>query len=57
MALSFYGGSIVSASLREALAGNAKTNVYAVMVQLLLHIYINILDVRLPVCHVKKLKF
>ena len=25
MALSFYGGSIVSASLREALAGNAKT--------------------------------
>ena len=50
------GGSIVSASLQEALAGNAKRrwNVYTMLI--LLYIYSKILGVRLPVCHVIKNK-
>ena len=51
------GGSIVSASLQEALAGNAKKKYWNVCTMLvMLYIYSTILGVRLPVCPVIKNK-
>ena len=50
------GGSIVSASLQEALIGNEKTRLNVCTVMVLLHIYSKSLSVRSPVCPVNKNK-
>ena len=54
--LQFQWGSIVPASLREALAGNAKKILNVCTVMVLLHIYSKSLSVRSPVCPVNKNK-
>ena len=51
------GGSILFASLQEALAGNAKKMMDCCTMLVVLYIYSKILGVRLPVCPVIKTKF
>ena len=52
----FRGFPIVSASLREGLAGNAKKRWNVCTVMVLLYIYNKISGVRLPICPVIKNK-
>ena len=53
----FKGVSIVSSSLRKALAGSAKKLWTVCTVMVLFHIYSKSLGVRLQVCPVNKIKF
>ena len=56
MITSISGGFIVSASLREALPGNAKKRLKVRTNMVLLHTYSKSLSVRSPVCLVNKNK-
>ena len=56
MITKFQRGSIVSASLREVLAGNVKKKLNVCRVMVLLHINSISLSVRSPVCPVNKNK-